>query len=100
MVDAGSGDATAEFVRAGAGGVLIGPRGGALQTNARAVVAMGEALWFLRADTVASPDVQDLCGDCGIYLVYPRERAGEPRIRAFRDRVLDQLRAEGEPPDA
>ncbi len=49
----------------------------------------------LAAGRVHRPFLMDLPSDYGIYLVYPRERAGEPRIRAFRDWVLALAEGEG-----
>jgi rSAM/selenodomain-associated transferase 2 len=52
VVDGDSADSTAEVARRFADHLLIGPRGRALQMNAGAAVASGEALLFLHADTI------------------------------------------------
>jgi rSAM/selenodomain-associated transferase 2 len=51
VVDGGSTDATQAIARALADRVLVAPRGRALQMNAGAAVASGDALLFLHADT-------------------------------------------------
>ena len=51
VVDGGSSDATAEVARQHANRVLVAPRGRAVQMNAAAVLARGEVLLFLHADT-------------------------------------------------
>lgn len=51
VVDGGSSDGTAELARSLADRVLAAPRGRALQMNAGAAAASGNALLFLHADT-------------------------------------------------
>ena len=38
----------------------------------------------------------DIPGEGGYYLVYPRERAEEPNIAAFREWILEAIAAEQE----
>ena len=51
VVDGGSQDATVQRARVRADGVVLGPRGRALQMNAGAEKATGDVLLFLHADT-------------------------------------------------
>lgn len=56
VVDGASRDGTAEIARSLADRVLAAPRGRAMQMNAGAAAASGEALLFLHADTVLPAD--------------------------------------------
>jgi rSAM/selenodomain-associated transferase 2 len=60
VVDGGSGDATLERAAPHADRCLTAPRGRALQMNAGAEGARGEALLFLHADTLLPPDADRL----------------------------------------
>jgi len=55
VVDGGSGDATAALARPLCDRVLQAARGRARQMNAGARAALGDVLWFLHADTLATP---------------------------------------------
>ena len=55
VVDGGSGDATAALARPLCDRVLQAARGRARQMNAGARAACGDVLWFLHADTLATP---------------------------------------------
>ncbi len=63
VVDGGSGDGTAELARAFADGVLNAPRGRAMQMNAGAAAATGDALLFLHADTRLPENADGLIRD-------------------------------------
>ena len=63
VVDGGSRDATAALAAPLADRVLEGPRGRALQMNAGAAAAAGEALLFLHADTRLPADADRLIAD-------------------------------------
>lgn len=56
VVDGGSTDATTEIARRSGAQVITSERGRGLQMHRGAVVARGEALLFLHADTTAPPD--------------------------------------------
>ena len=60
VVDGGSTDGSPDLARPLADGVLVAPRGRALQMNAGAAVARGEMLLFLHADTRLPPDADRL----------------------------------------
>ncbi len=60
VVDGGSSDATIERARPLADRVLGAPRGRAVQMNAGAAAASGDALLFLHADTILPPDADGL----------------------------------------
>jgi rSAM/selenodomain-associated transferase 2 len=63
VVDGGSGDGTAELARALCDRVLCAPRGRALQMNAGAAAASGDALVFLHADTRLPQKADELIFD-------------------------------------
>ncbi len=56
VADGGSGDGTRELAAALADRVISAPRGRALQMNAGAAAASGDALLFLHADTILPAD--------------------------------------------
>jgi len=60
VVDGGSADATVALATPWADAVMTGPSGRARQMNAGAVVAKGEALLFLHADTQLPPMADQL----------------------------------------
>ena len=60
VVDGGSGDGTIECARALADRVLGAPCGRAVQMNAGAAAASGDALLFLHADTILPPGADEL----------------------------------------
>ncbi len=60
VVDGGSHDGTAARCEGSADAVLTSPRGRALQMNAGAQAASGDALLFLHADTTLPPDAPAL----------------------------------------
>lgn len=58
VVDGGSRDRTAELAASLGGRVVSSPRGRAVQMNAGARLATGQALLFLHADTTLPPDAE------------------------------------------
>jgi rSAM/selenodomain-associated transferase 2 len=65
VVDGGSDDGTAEIARRLRCTLLTAPRGRAVQQNAGARAATGDALLFLHADNhLASPDIADQISTC------------------------------------
>lgn len=62
VVDGGSGDATVALSRPHADRIIIASRGRALQMNAGAAEARGEALLFLHADTSLPDGADELIG--------------------------------------
>lgn len=60
VIDGGSQDDTLKLAAPHADRLLSGPRGRALQMNTGAMVAAGDALLFLHADTRLPPDAFDL----------------------------------------
>ncbi|TXL73686.1 glycosyltransferase [Vineibacter terrae] len=63
VVDGGSHDATADLARPLADRVAVAPRGRAVQMNAGAALAQGDALLFLHADTLLPPDADRCIAD-------------------------------------
>ena len=59
VVDGGSTDETAEIARNFGAQVITSERGRGLQMRSGARVAQGEALWFIHADTIPSPDAAE-----------------------------------------
>jgi rSAM/selenodomain-associated transferase 2 len=63
VVDGGSSDGTPQLVAPLADRVLAAPRGRAVQMNAGAAAAAGDALLFLHADTRLPPEADRLVGE-------------------------------------
>ena len=59
VVDGGSTDETVEIARDLGAQVITSERGRGLQMQSGARVAQGEALWFIHADTMPSPDAAE-----------------------------------------
>jgi rSAM/selenodomain-associated transferase 2 len=79
VVDAGSGDGTADAARAlGAERVIVGPRGRAAQLEAGRRAAGGDVLLFLHADTSLPPGWPDAVRAA---LAEPRVAGGAFRLR-------------------
>jgi rSAM/selenodomain-associated transferase 2 len=62
VVDGGSEDETVEIARRFGAQVVASHRGRGLQMHAGARSALGEALWFLHADTIVPPDAVEQIG--------------------------------------
>ena len=85
VVDGGSTDETVSISRPLSDRIIVAPRGRALQMNAGAVLARGEILWFLHADSTAPANAIE---EMRVALADPRKVGGCFRLRYPRPHLI------------
>ncbi|MEZ5584856.1 MAG: TIGR04283 family arsenosugar biosynthesis glycosyltransferase [Candidatus Competibacteraceae bacterium] len=85
VVDGGSNDASVEIAGPWADRVMTAPAGRAVQMNAGAQVAQGDALWFLHGDSLPPPDPDRLIAKA---LQFPNRVWGRFNVRLSGSRPV------------